>query len=439
MEDHRNHIKYKFKENPGDKISKTFCALPWSHLHHWPDGRVYPCCLTDYRQPIGHVKDSTLEELWNVDRMKELRRDKLEGKKHEHCAKCYLQEENGDESMRVASNRLMKDHLDTFVNTTEEDGHSNDFTLRYWDFRFSNLCNFKCRMCGSSLSSKWYKDEVDIFGQSENDRALIHVNDWSKKNIYEYIDMFIEDVEEIYFAGGEPLMMEEHYMILEKLIEIGNTDTRIRYNTNFSMLKFKKWDVLELWSHFTKRNPLNVRIFASLDAMGDVAEYARSGTDWKKIEDNVRLAIDKGFHFDFSCTVSILNIFQIPDFVDRMIELGVPWHGVHLNNVLTFPRYYALDTLPTDLKIKARDNLYHHLRKVPEFYKKQMKQKYDIITKYFELDKGEVDSSKENGEMKNIVSLVDEYRKESFTTVYPYYKEWYESIPDTNNKVKTNI
>ena len=437
--EHRNHKHFAKGENPGDKISKTFCALPWASLHHWPDGRVYPCCLTDYRKPIGHVKKNTLEELWNVDRMKELRKDKLEGERHVHCAKCYMQEDNGDESMRIASNRLLEEHLDNFVATTEEDGHSNEFILRYWDFRFSNLCNFKCRMCGSSLSSKWYKDEVDIYGQSENDRALIHVNDWSKKNIHEYVHEFIEEVEEIYFAGGEPLMMEEHYMILEKLIEIGNTDTRIRYNTNFSVLKFKKWDVLELWSHFTKHDPLNVRIFASLDAMGEVAEYSRSGTNWKQIEENVRTVLDKGFYFDLSCTVSILNIFEIPDFVDRMVELGVPWHGIHLNNVLTFPRYYALDTLPPDLKAKAKDNLYNHLRKVPEFFKVQMKHKYDIIIKYFELEKGDVDKSAENQEMKHIVSLVDKHRKESFTKVYPHYKDWFESIPDKHPIGTTNI
>ena len=159
--------------------------------------------------------------MWNSDRMKHLRRDKLAGIRHDGCSKCYLQEDNGDQSMRIASNQFYEKHFDRMVETTEEDGHSNDFRLLYWDFRFSNLCNFKCRMCGSSLSSKWYQDEVDIFGESPHDRALIHVNDYSKKNIYEYIDHFIEEVEEVYFAGGEPLMMDEHYMILEKLIEVG--------------------------------------------------------------------------------------------------------------------------------------------------------------------------------------------------------------------------
>lgn len=417
----------KFK-NPGDKISKTFCALPWVHLHHWPDGRVYPCCLTDFRNPIGHVKDNTLEEIWNSQSMKDLRKDKLEGVKHDGCSKCYLQEDNGDQSMRIASNQFYEKHFDRMVETTEEDGHSNDFRLLYWDFRFSNLCNFKCRMCGSSLSSKWYQDEMDIFGQAPQDRALIHVNDYSKKNIHEYIDQFIGEVEEVYFAGGEPLMMDEHYMILEKLIEVGNTNCRIRYNTNFSMLKFKKWDVLELWKNFTKKDRMNVRIFASLDAMGDVAEYARKGTNWAKIEENIKTVLDQNFWFDLSCTVSILNIFQIPEFVDRLIELGVPYYGIHLNNVLTFPEYYHLNSLPRNLKVKAQKNLYDHLETIPAAHRPEFKHKYDVICNYFELDSLEP-RAKANQDMKAVVSKVDKYRKESFVEVYPYYKDWFESIP----------
>lgn len=268
---------------------------------------------------------------------------------------------------------------------------------------------------------------MDIFGQAPQDRALIHVNDYSKKNIYEYIDQFIGEVEEVYFAGGEPLMMDEHYMILEKLIEVGNTDCRIRYNTNFSMLKFKKWDVLELWKHFTKKDRMNVRIFASLDAMGNVAEYARKGTNWPKIEENIKTVLKEDFWFDLSCTVSILNIFQIPQFVDRMIELGVPYYGIHLNNVLTFPEYYHLNSLPKDLKIKAKDNLYKHLETIPRQHRIEFKHKYDVISNYFELDK-DVSRRKANYDLKAVVTKVDKYRKESFVKVYPYYKDWFESI-----------
>ena len=93
-------------ENPGDKISKSFCVLPWIHLNTWPNGNVYPCCLTDWREDIGNLKDNTLEELWNGDTMKSIRKDMLGGKQHHSCRKCYQQEDNGLDSTITSSNRL---------------------------------------------------------------------------------------------------------------------------------------------------------------------------------------------------------------------------------------------------------------------------------------------------------------------------------------------
>ena len=86
-------------KNPGDKVSESFCVLPWIHLNTWPNGNVYPCCLTDWREPVGHLKDNTLEEIWNNGKMKELRKYMLEGKKHSNCTKCYQQEDNVPESL----------------------------------------------------------------------------------------------------------------------------------------------------------------------------------------------------------------------------------------------------------------------------------------------------------------------------------------------------
>ena len=422
--------------NPGDKISKSFCALPWLHLHNWPDGKVYPCCLTDFREPIGHVKDNTLEELWNVPKMKEIRKYKLEGKKHNSCRKCFEQEDNGVQSMRIAANQLYEKHFDNIVDTTRPDGHSDDFKLIYWDFRFSNLCNFKCRMCGSALSSKWYDDEINIYGHSDQDRALIHVNDYSKKNINAYVDEFIKDVEEVYFAGGEPLLMDEHYMILEKLIEVGNTDCRIRYNTNFSKLKFKQWDILELWKNFTVKDKNNVRIFASIDGFGPLSEYVRKGTNWPLVEKNIIKTLDEGFVFDLSCTVSLLNVFHIPDFVDKMVSLGVPYYGIHLNNILTFPEYYHLNSLPNNLKLDARDNLLSHLETIPEPHRPEFKEKYSSIINFMDVD-GTEDRTETNIQLKSVISKVDVYRKESFVEIYPQYKEWYEGIKFIDKTEKT--
>lgn len=270
------------------------------------------------------------------------------------------------------------------------------------------------------------------YGHSDQNRALIHVNDYSKKNIYSYIDDFIEEVEEVYFAGGEPLLMDEHYMILEKLIEVGNTDCRIRYNTNFSMLKFKQWDILKLWKNFTQKDRNNVRIFASIDGFGPLSEYVRKGTNWPKVEQNIITTIDQGFVFDLSCTVSLLNVFHIPEFVDKMVSIGVPYYGIHLNNILTFPEYYHLNSLPDELKISAREKLVSHLQTIPEAHRSEFKNKYDSIINFMDIG-SKVDRTETNIQLKSVISKVDQYRKESFVEIYPYYKDWYESIEYSKN------
>ena len=413
--------------NPGERISKTFCTLPWAHMHVWPEGKAYTCCLADNDHVLGNVKDSTLEEMWNVPLQKSIRKDMLEGKEPATCRKCFSQERNDIQSMRIAANQMLDKHMDRFVETTQPDGHSDEFKLLYWDFRFSNICNFKCRMCGGSLSSKWFDDEKKIFGHTSLPKALIHINDVSKKNIYDYLDEFIEDVEEIYFAGGEPLLMDEHYMILERLIAVGNTKCKIRYNTNFSFIKYKKWDLFELWRNFTQHGSHNVQIFASIDAFGPVAEYSRKGTDWKKVESNIVKTIEAGFEFSMSCTTSIFNIFHIPDLVDHLLSIGVKHYHIHLNNILTFPQHYHINILPDHLKKLASDNLDKHLLSLPEGKRHHYVEKYDSIKRYL-YSEPEKDLEGTRRKFKYLTTKLDVGREESFTDTYPIMADWYNSL-----------
>jgi MoaA/NifB/PqqE/SkfB family radical SAM enzyme len=241
-----------------------------------------------------------------------------------------------------------------------------------------------------------------------------------------YTDRFINDVEEIYFAGGEPLIMEEHYRILEMLIAAGNTKCRIRYNTNFSSLKFKKWDLIELWKPFIKDNIDNVRIFASLDAIGQVAEYSRKGTKWDAIENNIKRIHDNGMIVQTSTTVSIFNIFELPKFVDRMYELGIGFDKMQMNNVLTFPDYYGINILPEELKegvIITLDNHIKTIKNLPNY--DRIEANYDVIKKYLVRP---VERSIESlyEDFKRHTEVKDAVRGESFINTFPYYKEWYE-------------
>ena len=417
-------------KNPGDKISESFCVLPWIHLNTWPNGNVYPCCLTDWREDIGNLKDNTMEELWNGGTMKSIRKDMLEGKQHHSCRKCYQQEKNTLDSTRTSSNRNFEHLIPSVTDNTSADGHNDDFKLLYWDFRFSNLCNMKCRMCGSFLSSKWWEDEVKIYGGSPLPKAIINVNDYSKKNIDTYLDEFIESVEEIYFAGGEPLLMEEHYYILQKLVEVGNTNLRLRYNTNLGYLKFKKYDNIEMWKPFIEQDYGNVTIFASIDGFGKNAEYSRKGTKWNVIEENIKKCLDANINFHVSCTTNIFNVMYIPEFYEHMKSLGVEHWNIHLNNILTNPHHYNINILPDELKQEVKKRYFKHLKSLDEQERDELRKKYDSIFRFMEEPLAENREAIEKLLKWNTEKL-DDGREEKFRflEVIPEYTDWYNSIP----------
>ena len=411
----------------GDEISKTFCVLPWLHLNTWPNGNVYPCCLTDWRETVGNLKDNTLEEIWNNDTMKEIRQYMLQGKKHNSCRKCFQQEDYNLDSMRTSLNRTFSHHIESITKNTLEDGHNDDFKLIYWDFRFSNLCNFKCRMCGSALSSKWYEDEIKAYGSSQLDRALINVNDYSKKDIKLYLENFMEEVEEIYFAGGEPLLMDEHYYILEELTKNNKFDVRLRYNTNLGYLKFKKWDNIELWKPFKENNYTNVSIFASIDGIGKVAEYSRKGTKWDIVEGNIKRILDANFNIHISATTNIFTVWEIPELIDRMLEIGLPDYCIQLNNVLTSPNFYHINILPQKIKNKIKQKYTDHLNSMSENRKNIFEPKYNSIFMFLdESPKEDVEVLRQN--FKHKTEALDKVREEKFVDTFDYYKEWYNSL-----------
>jgi MoaA/NifB/PqqE/SkfB family radical SAM enzyme len=284
-------------------------------------------------------------------------------------------------------------------------------------------------MCGPELSSSWYADQIKFYGSSTTSQALIHMNDGSLEDIMVYVDRFINEVEEIYFAGGEPFIMDEHYLILEKLIAAGNTKCRIRYNTNFTSLKFKDWDLIKLWKPFIKDNLDNVRVFASLDAIENVAEYSRKGTKWSAVEANIQRLHKHGMNVWTSSTISIFNIFELPRFVDRMFELGIPMDKMQMNNVLTFPDYYCINILPDELKEDVIFTLDEHVKVIKDIPNSfHIVNYYEVIKKYLYRPLGKpIEELYES--FKSHTEIKDKGRSESFIKTFPYYKEWYMGEP----------
>lgn len=330
--------------------SKTFCMLPWVHMHAFPDGRVYPCCLADYWHPVGDLRKNTMEEVWNQQPYQTLRTNMLNEQPSKECKKCYEQEANGFFSMRNDSNRNYGHHVSE-VDSTDSSGYNPEFRIRYWDVRFSNLCNFRCRSCGPIFSSNWFNDHVKLYNRTPDvlgrEMARVEYTTGDEDGMLEQMLPHIPHLEQVYFAGGEPLIMKEHYFMLEKLIEHDKTDVRIQYNTNFSELAFKDKHVFEYWRHFK-----NVSVGASIDASGARAELMRKGTDWQQTVDNRRRMMAEVPHVDFyiSATVSAMNVLHVLNFHREWTELGLIDAKDFNVNICQSPDWYRVDILPEKFK-----------------------------------------------------------------------------------------
>jgi radical SAM protein with 4Fe4S-binding SPASM domain len=330
--------------------SKTFCMLPWVHMHAFPDGRAYPCCLAEYWHPIGDLRKSTMQQVWNEQPLKDMRKNMLTEQTNVQCTKCYEQEANGFFSMRYDSNRNYGHHI-AEVDKTESDGSHPEFKIRYWDVRFSNLCNFSCRTCGPIFSSNWYNDHVRLYNRKPDvlgrDMLRVEYTAGDEDAMLEQMLPHIPYLEQVYFAGGEPLIMKEHYFMLEKLIEHGKTDIRLQYNTNFSELRFKDKHVFDYWRHFK-----NVSVGASLDASNERAELMRRGTNWSQTLLNRKRMLEEVPHVDFyiSATISAMNVLHVLDFHKQWTDLGLIQAKDFNVNICQSPDWYRIDILPEDFK-----------------------------------------------------------------------------------------
>jgi radical SAM protein with 4Fe4S-binding SPASM domain len=145
--------------------SKTFCIYPWVHLHAYPTGEAYPCCHSEMKYPVGNCRSNTLKEIWQDKPMQQLRADMLSETPNAACGRCYEQEESGFFSGRKSANK----HHGHQIKKLED----NPFEMTYWDIRFSNLCNLKCRSCGHIFSSQWYQDQAKLAGVDWKNRNRV--------------------------------------------------------------------------------------------------------------------------------------------------------------------------------------------------------------------------------------------------------------------------
>lgn len=391
--------------------SKHFCIYPWTHLSLFSNGKTLPCCRANPKLSLGKLQGDDLSSIWNSPEMRQLRIDLLEDKPSNFCEGCYLEEQHGMRSLRNLANGEF-DHHGPQITTTESNGYY-PLNLKFLDIKFDNVCNFKCRTCNPDFSTSWYEDAKSLgLFTPQNKRSTPTDN---PKMFIEKLSPQLKGLEKIYFAGGEPLLMEGHYLLLEKLIELGNTNLSLVYNTNLSTFKFKHWNALSLWKNFS-----NISLEVSLDGIEARGEYIRSGLCWDTFLENVNLvqSINPHIKMGIWATASILNSYAILDLIKWSLENVLKSPNDFGINILRDPEIYSLTTLPIEQKriVEKRFNC---------FIKEYLLKHYDfsLVKKLvYELKKLNdymfgSDTSSSIPSLINITRKLDQIRGESVSSV----------------------
>lgn len=314
--------------------------MPWIHFHVGNKGVVKACCVANI--PYGDINKQSLDEIWHGTEINLLRDKFINGHKDNRCHVCHNIEAGGGTSIR-------QETLQKYA------GQPTDLSITqspiYFDIRFSNICNFRCRTCWHGASSKWFKDAQSMKTNVGQSAIIKNINDYA--NFINKLGPSLISAQEIYFAGGEPLVTEEHYLLLNFLIENNATKIRLRYNTNFSTLSFGNYHVIELWKKFEY-----VEVLASIDATDKLGEYVRKEFNWnlfltnKKEIDNLQ-----NVSFKISPTISVFNIGSLPDLYQKSLDMGLIDREDLYINILERPYHYNVQCLPYEYKCKIKKKL----------------------------------------------------------------------------------
>ena len=367
-----------------NNLSKTFCPLPWIHLATRPNGDVRVCCTANAsgaglidKKEEGLVKQDgaamnlqhhTIEQVWNSQQMKNTRLQMLKGEIPESCKKCFVEESNGIDSKRVWETKVWKERLDieSIVNQTKDDG-SLPVNIPYFDLRLGNLCQLKCIMCSPHDSSSWIKDWKQQYPkyktiELKQDQAWDINFDytWYKKGSFlETMRNQAESIKELYFAGGETLLIPEHYNILEFMVESNNAKNCIlRYNSNGLVISDK---LLALWEKFK-----HVKFNFSVDAYGDKNDYIRYPSKWADVEKNLYLLDNSSENVtvNLACAVQALNVLYLDELAQwkldanfKKINLAPYGAGIIGLHLVYLPSYLNIRVLPNHIKTLAADRI----------------------------------------------------------------------------------
>jgi organic radical activating enzyme len=370
--------------------TETFCVLPWIHMATRPNGDMRLCCTSNAsgagdNHEVGLVKmedgkpanfgKNTPLEAWNNDYMKSVRTTMLNGEIPASCTGCFKEERQGIVSKRIwETGTWHRDDngvdIPELIRQTKEDGSVPE-NLKYLDLRLGHTCNIKCVMCSPHDSSKWVADhkklipvlqDPEVKRQMQWDRKLFN-NKWHEKDsFWKEINAQIPNLRQVYFAGGEPLMIKEHKMFIKEIIRQGYQDKiLLRYNSNGLLVDE---ELIELWSKFHK-----VKFAVSVDASFERDDYIRFPTKFADVERTLHMLDNTpdNIHISMATAVQIFNIKHMPDFIKWKINSnfkkmniglvgGVKMGGGLVNmHLVHIPTFLNITILPEQDKQEVRE------------------------------------------------------------------------------------
>lgn len=364
--------------------NETFCVLPWISLEASPIGTVRPCCLaideiTDSHSVKFNLRQNNLQDIQNSEYMYQLRQDFLQGKKPRTCRRCWNEERAGRTSKRMHT----LDRLKHMIGDTEWTQDAKP--LMFLDLKLGNICNLKCRICGSWSSSQFAAEEIR-YNRAEDTRGnfayrMLKEGAWPRESetFWQDLDQHLDDIRYIEFTGGEPFMIREHFDLLRRLVDSGRAgNIEIHYNTNGTQWPEEAEDI---WRHFRL-----VEIAFSIDDVGARFEYQRTNADWEEVQRNVELFRQlrqrhKNIRLQACCTINVFNVFYLEEVANWIVRQGfdfVYWNMMH------DAYYFSISTLPERAKQAISEKL--ATARVPAAIKKEFDQAVEFMNRGNSLD-----------------------------------------------------
>ena len=385
---------------PHDK----FCVLPWVSLETSPIGTTRPCCLAEdeIKDQDGNkysLMTTDLNVVHNSEYMRKLRQEFLDKKQPQTCRKCWNEERSGRTSKRMHTiNRL--EHI-----VTDTEWTADAKPLVFIDFKLGNICNLKCRICGSWSSSTFAAEEVRFEGKESFHYQMLKDGAWPRKNqrFWEDIDKLMDQVRYLEFTGGEPFMIQEHFALLERMVAKGIAhNVEIHYNTNGTHYPE---NAEEIWKHFK-----TVEVAFSIDDVNERFEYQRANAIWSEVNTNMdrfEQLRDRNTNIQLQVcsTVNVFNVMYLEglaNWIDKRSFDFVYW------NMLHEAYYHSVGTLPELAKQVAIKNLRN--ADVTEYHRKEFNNIIDFIEAGVSLD-GQI--------LRMKVADVDRRREQDLRTHHP--------------------